>query len=294
MARNRDPLNDIQTDIPGHRISFDVEAFDEAIENQGVTLVHYRALRCPVGMTDLDDNRRTHPDHEGCSNGFIYTRVGTVRGLFINNSNRKRPDDLGFWDGSTVQVTMPRFYDDPDDQRIFVAPFDRFYLEEADHLVPSWQLFVHHESGLDRLKYPVAMVEELVDSAGLRYYEGQDFKISHGGLQWLTQRRPTPNLTTGPGGSGFDTDRGCICAIRYRYQPYWYVGQVLHEIRTTQVTDPVTGDRRVERMPQAVMLHREYVALSRDQNEPGEPGTGLDSDAMRTLMGPMNGGFGPK
>ncbi len=294
MARDRAPINDIQTDIPGHRISFDVEAFDEAIENQGVTLVHYRALRCPVGMTDIDDNRRTHPDHSGCSNGFIYTRVGTVKGLFVNNSNRKRPDDLGFWDGSTVQVTLPRFYDDPEEERIFVAPFDRFYLDEERHLVPSWQLFIHSDTGIDRLKYPVSEVEELIDNVGIRYTQGQDFRVSDGKLIWGGGQRPTPDLQTGPGVDGYDSTRGAVCAVRYRYQPYWYVGQVLHEIRTTQVTDPVTGERHVERMPQAVMLHREYVALTRDINDDGAPGTGLDSDAMRTLMGSMNGGNSAK
>lgn len=81
-------------------------------------------------MTDLDDNQRPHPDHEHCTNGFTFTKAGVVTGLFTGNNKRKTPDEIGFWDGSTAQVTLPRFYDESE-TRVFVSPYDRFYVDEG-------------------------------------------------------------------------------------------------------------------------------------------------------------------
>lgn len=283
MASRRGPIYDVNTDIPSTRISFDVEAFDEAVRSHGVKLVHYQALRCPVGMTDMDDNRASHDDHEGCTNGFLYDKVGCVTALFIGNSKHKNPADIGFWDGSTVQVSTPRFYDNPDCKPFMVAPFDRFYLDEEIEVV-AWQLFIHHASGRDRLKYPVKHIQSLVDARGERYAEGVDFDIKQEQIFWRDGRRPAVNFDADP-------DRGAVCAVRYTYRPWWYVGQVLHEVRVSQATGD-DGTRSIQRMPQSLMLHREYVPLTRDQEEPGTGG--IDSDALRTVLGPLNGGFGPR
>lgn len=283
-------MNDIQTDIPSHRIAFDIPAFDEAIRSQGVRLVHYHAMRCPVGMVDLDDNRRSHPDHAGCTNGFIYTKVGVVTGLFMGNSKSKRTDDLGFWDGSTVQVTLPRMYDESEEE-VSVAPFDRFYLDEARISVNTWQTYMHHESGVDRLKYPAIKVDRLMDSSGLSYSEGSDFTLNSSGQLVWGSKRPTPDLSVG--GDTHST-RGAVCGVRYRYRPYWYVGQIVHEIRVTQAPDEM-GERVTHRMPQAVVLHREYVVTTNPQNTAGDPGEGpASADAFRTMMGSAMGGFGPR
>lgn len=279
---------DFVTRIPPHQISFDPIAFDAALRSQGVQLEHYSAVRCPVGMTDIDDARRPHPDHSGCTNGFLYTKVGTITALFVNNSKQRSPDDMGFYDGSTVQVSFPRTYDDPEGTPFLVAPFDRFYLAEPSIVVPTWQLFLHHDSGIDRFKYPVEKVSILVDAAGVRYTEGDDFKVKAGAVEWLGTR-PTPQLDVGPLPS---STRGSVCSIRYLYRPYWYVGQILHELRVSQVS--ADGTRTIERMPQAAVLHREYVSLTRNQNEPGDPASEIDADALRKVLGPMSGGVGPK
>jgi hypothetical protein len=247
-------------------------------------------------MTDLDDMRRSHPDHEGCTNGFIYTKLGCITALFTGNSKRKNPEEMGFYDGSTVQVTFPRTYDETH-QPIYVAPFDRFYLDEESLVVPMWQLFLHHETGTDRLKYPVEKILHLIDSSGLRYQESTDFIVSGGLIKWIG-RRPTPSLDLGPlttsapilEGNPVQSDRGAVCSARYLYRPYWYVGQVMHELRVTQTTEQ--DGRNIRKMPQAVVLHREYVALTRDKQEPGS--LGIDADALRTVLGPLSGGFGPK
>lgn len=295
--RGRGAVNDVLTDIPAHQISFDTDAFDEAIASQGARLVHFEAIRCPVGLVELGDIQRPHPDHEGCTNGFLYKRVGTCRALTVSNSKNKRPEDLGFWDGSTVSATFERFYRDEngcscEDQPIYMAPFDRFYLEDTEDstgekrpvVVPTWQLFQHHPAGQDRLKYPVETVQQLVDSRGETYRQDIDFRVAAGQLQWvgagLSGRRP---VAEDPAGQP-------VCAVRYLYRPYWYVGQLVHEIRVSQVSG-VDG-RALQRMPQNAVLHREYVAQTRDQQEPGTPG--VDADALRTVLAPMSGGLTPR
>ena len=293
MARNKEIVNDVITDIPHYRVSFDVEAFDTAIRSQGVKLIHYQALRCPIGMTNLDDHQRPHPDHEGCSNGFLFTKVGVITGLFTSNSKHKNAMELGFWDGSTVQVTFPRQYDDNPDRKLYVAPFDRFFLAEGNVVVPTWQLFLYDESGINKLKYPVEEVQDIVDSQGLRYRQCDDFVIENGAIKWVG-KRPAQQIDLGPGmGNGFGTDRGSVCSVRYTYRPYWFVGQMMHEIRVTQVTEEADG-RHLERMPQAAILHREYVALTKEQDQSGLPTSRVDADTLRNVLGSLYSGFGQK
>lgn len=305
-------VNELQTVIAPTHISFDADAFDALLRGQGVKLVHYRAMRCPVGMIDLDDNRRPHPDHVGCTNGFVYTKVGTITALFTGNSKHKNIEDIGWWDGSTVQVSFPRSYDQCDDcdaVEFFVAPFDRFYLHEENIMVPTWQLFLHNETGLDRLKYPVVKVEDLMDARGDRYAQDTDFTIALGGqLKWGT-RQPTPELQVGPGllppspdldftgltpvSSSGNPTRGAVCSVRYLYRPFWYVGQLVHEIRVSQIGQ-FNGPNKLTRMPQAAVLHREYVSMTKQSDEPGSPTQPQDADTFRIMAGPSDGGFEPR
>lgn len=278
----------VHSDLPDVSITFDLEAFNEAIRSQGVKLIHYRSMRCPVGMIDLDDNRRPHPHHEACFNGFIYDKVDCITGLMTGNNKKKSLEDVGFVDFSSVQATFPQTYDDSA-QKLIIAPFDRFYLSEESANVVMWQLFRHHETGIDRLKYPVACVQgPIVDSRGERYNEGVDFTVQNGQIKWIG-RRPAPEIDVGPGMSnGFGTDRGAVCSIRYTYRPYWYVGAIPHELRFGQVQDGF--DRHPVRAPQMCVLHREYVAQPVEQDAV----TPTTSEELRKVMAPMYGGFGSK
>ena len=296
MARpGRGPVNDIQTDIPATAVSFDVDAFDELIQFHGVRLVHYQAMRCPIGLVELGDIQRPHEDHEGCTNGFLYTRAGTLRAFSAGNSKHKNASELGYWDGSTIQASFERFYvadcegNVCEDKVAYIAPFDRFFMDEPNILVPTWQAFTHHQTGRDRLKYPVVEVELLVDSRGERYQQDLDFRVDNGQLLWtgegLSGRRPTDIDPA--------NDAGVVCSVRYRYRPWWYVGQLMHEIRVSQVGTP--DGREVVRLPQLAMLHREYVATTKDQKDDGSSGPKpVDADALRTVLGPMTGGLGAR
>lgn len=267
-------------------VSFNVNAFDSFVRSQGVTLTHYIALACPVGLIDQDDvARRPHEDHEGCSNGFIYIEAGDITGLFVSNDTRKKDMGAGLGDASGVRVTLPRFYDDSgcsnSSTPILVAPFDRFYLKEDAGLeVVHWQKHTANASGVDRLSFPVKQPIVLIDSHGKRYVHGQDYDITaNGWIKWRLNHAPPVDPVN---------NKGCVYSIRYTYRPYYYVSNLPHEIRVAQIVDPQSGDRTVERMPQTVVLQREYNFLSQGSENP------QDSASVRQQYLPPSNSFGPR
>ena len=266
------------TDLPNAVVSFDTDAFDEAIRSQGVTFVHFRAMRCPVGMTDMYSERRPHDDHAGCSNGFLYTKAGVITSLFAGNSTQTNVGEVGAMDGSTVNVTMPRFYDGTETP-VYVAPFDRLYLAEENIVVVNWQLFQADKSGRDKLNFPAVTVQDLVD-AQARRYEQPDFEVREGRIVWLTRNRP---------GLDPETGKGLVCSVRYTYRPYWYVKTLIHEVRVTQAENPVTGKREVCRMPQAIQLQREYIFEKEDRDPQA-----ANPDSPRQVDRPVEPRFGPR
>lgn len=280
MAAKDRPQNLHPTQFPrDEAVSFDVDAFDEAIRSQGVTFIHYKAMRCPVGMTNQYDTERAHDDHAGCSNGFIYMPAGKVTCLFTGNSASTQPMEMGYANGATVQVTLPRFYDGTQEP-IYIAKFDRLYLDEESIAVVNWHLFTAHMSGRDKLQFPAIKVTDLIDADNEKYTQGVDFDLVQGQVVWTGQHRPGLDLETG---------RGKVCAIRYLYRPYWYVKQLIHEVRVTQAENPVTGERLVQRMPQAIVIEREYVFEKEDKDEQAP-----DPESPRQVKGPADGIWGPR
>jgi hypothetical protein len=276
---SKKPGNTYPLEFPSQAVSFDPDAFNELIANQGVRLVHHKALRCPVGMTDVDDNRRPHSDHSGCSNGFIYFKAGIVTATLLGNSNNQQSNDIGLIESSQASSTFPQYYDNTD-KPIEIAPFDRFYLDEIEPesriLVPTWHLQKVSESGLDKLYYPAETVEKLVDMRGEEYWCDEDFTIVKGCIKW--SRSP-----------GYQTDvgRGAIYSIRYSYRPFWYVTRLLHEIRVAQVE--TRDGRRLVRMPQQALLSREYVYTNEDNDR-----LAPDANSLRQVPPPSNTGWEPK
>ena len=264
----------ISLDAPDITVSIGPTAFDVAIGSQGVKLVHMRAMKCPVGLSDPNDIRRTHDDHSGCSNGFIYTKAGEATSLFTGNPNKMDSMDMGLKDGGTVNVTFPRTYDDSDDF-VSIMPYDRLYLNEEAILVPHTQLVQSHETGRDRLDFPAVNVIDLMDSTGARH-TSSEYDITDGQIVWKN------------GGLGYDPifKRGMTYSIRYEYRPYYYVQRLSHQIRVAQ-EDTETG-RVMRRMPQAATLQREYVFLKNEKDaEAPDP-------EQRQVKGPRFGGFGPR
>jgi len=291
----------IDTVMPHSAISWDEDAFDAMIRSQGVLLEHFVAMRCPVGMVDIDDNRRPHADHAGCSNGFLYKYFGDITVFFQGNSKQQRLEDYGYTNGASAFATFPRNYDAAGDccggdKTFYVAPFDRFYLKEKKLIVPTWQTLICSGTGTERTAFPIARVVRLVDWRGVEYTLGTDYNINiNGQIEWVPGKAPVPDT----GGSN-----KAVISVRYLYRPFWYVARMQHEIRVSQ-SDEETGTRELIRNPQQCVLNREYLFLNA-QNEgdvfqsadearrascstPGTPPNSLRQD-----QAPDSPGFGPR
>lgn len=246
--------NTIQFQFPSDAVSFDPDAFDLLLRTQGVEMVHYRALPCPVGLIDPDDQNHPREHHVNCSNGYIYLCSGKITCGFLSNSKESRQIDVGRIDGSTVIVTFPRFYDrdDAEDPEVAVqpCPFDRLYLKDENISVVTWEKYAASITGVDKLRYPALHVVDLMDATGKMYKECDDFKIVQGRIVWNPDRSPGLDPTT---------QRGVVMSVRYVYRPFWYVQRMLHEIRVAQVENEFTGVRETVRFPQQMLLQREHV-----------------------------------
>lgn len=266
-------------ELPSQTVSFDIPAFENLLKGHSVQFVHFRAMRCPVGLVDRYDNRRPDHDHSGCSNGYVYTRAGYLRATFMGNTDAYKNSDVGFINGSSAAVTLQRFYEDSEDD-VQITEFDRLYLDEEKITVPTWELFEAHITGKDKLKFPAVKVIDLMDNAGIRYQQGQDFDVQGGYIVWREQRRPQFDPKLG---------RGAVCSVRYTYRPYWYVKELRHQVRVVQVDDQITGVREIQRMMQECVIQREYVFEKEDKDDKAP-----NPESPAQVKAPPDGNFGPR
>ncbi len=262
----------------GTSVGFDIEAFDTAIAAHGVELVHYRAFINPVGMIDKYDSRRPNPDHSGASNGMQYIKVGCLSALMIGNSKELKAWTGGVLHGGMAQITPARFYKDGK-TRVRLHERDRLYLATESTLVLHQQLVEAHETGRDRLQFPVVEVQDVMDADGIMYKCGDDFQIVEGDIVWNQGKGPRANI---------ELTVGKVYGIRYLYRPHWYVDHLTHEIRVAQYVD-MLGARHVEQMPQCAIVAREYVYLN-ENNDEKVP----NPKPSRQVQAPRNDYFGPR
>lgn len=251
--------NPVQLDIPNRPPTFDVQALDELVQNHGVTLLHWRGLRCPAGADAVGDVHRPHehpqsPVGTTCHNGYLYVYAGKVRGTFLSSGVDHRLDEPGYLYDSTALVTFERTYletfggcGSPVETR--VAPRDRLYLDSVTVTVDYQEMFEVAQNGVDRLTYPAVQVLDLYDSSLRRYTQGVDFAVDgQGRLAWTNP----PSLP--PSGRQ-------VCSVRYTHRPYWYVSHLTNESRIAQadVREVTPTGVRVARQPVRLNIHARIV-----------------------------------
>lgn len=261
-SRQSKPLDGIQQifQLAHYQQSFDKEAFEQLIRGQGVKVVHYRAIPDPTGMASLGDVHAVQAKRQS-SDGFIYKEVGELNLWFSSNTSDWNVEVEGMTKHDVAIVTSQIFYESCPDKEVILAPYDRFFLKDIEVRVVATQYVEANSTGVDKLQYPATCVEHLIDTDGKEYQEGTHFNItSEGFIQWISQDRPGWNEKVA---------RGTVYAIRYRYTPYFVVARMLHEIRVSQITDPMTFDRKLNRMPFQALVIREHVLsdVNRDPNQ---------------------------
>lgn len=254
----------------------DPEAFDMLLASNGVVMQHFRAIKCPLGVEDRFDVR-SHDNHSNCSNGFIYKLANEVTVAFSGNSSHSILEDMGVLDGSSAVVSIPRTYDNSEEE-VYVQHYDRFFFKDVQTTTVTTQTVEAHITGTDRLQYPVTKVELVIDMNGIEYGP-DDYEIKNGCLVWTNpQRRPQfdPKL-----------QRGQTYSIRYRYQSFYYVKNIIHEVRVQRTYDHAKQEDVVVRLPYQVLLQREYVFENESRSKDGT------SDA-RDIKSARSGAFGPR
>lgn len=271
----------ILTDLPRDVVSFDQDAFDVAIHEHGVSMLHYRAMRCPIGMIDPTDIRKQHDEHAGCSHGFLYSYAGEIKAIFSGGDGKERQGPGGFVDDGSVSVTPPRYYEDGVTP-FYGAIYDRLYLAQDGIYVPTWETFCADVSGVDKLNFPAELVQDLVDATGTRYVQGRDFVLDKGRVRWVGNHPISPDPKTG---------KGTVCTARYLYRPYWYVQRMPHEVRVARA-DFGDGTAGVQRMAQHLILQREW--LFEAELAPSPTSAASPPISARQAPGPKQGSFGAR
>lgn len=264
----------LETSLPDYRLTMDPAGFQGLVTNYGLPLVHWRAMRCPVGITDPNDIRRGHEHHAHCSNGFIYKKQGTVVAVPTSNSTDPRLIDIGFVTGSAMQVTFDLLYKDTD-KKVYVLPYDRFYIDDPvtsePMLVATWELAKANDFRSDRLRYEAVRVEHVMDSNGVEY-DNSDFDVVGGKIQWRANRGPQP---------------GAVYTVWYQYRPHWYCKTLVHELRIYPVSDFMDSKKiYLKRGNFAAVLQRENFFRS-EENDP-------DAGESPRQQPPPDSGFGDR
>jgi hypothetical protein len=245
-------------------IKFNLEAQEQFALDKGIIFEHYAAIPSTIGQIDRGDLRRPDTLDTLSENGFIYRKVGEFVGTILGNSKKHDHGEGGILDTSTARLVLPKAYnkDCGDGKDIAMLPGDRIYAKTCEIRVPNYQKVEYKPKHSDFLQFPAKEVSMLQDSKGIDYVEGRHFKIdSDGNIEWIDgQKNP---------GIDPETGKGRLYGIRYTYIAFWYISQLINEVRMTNTSDATAPVR----LPYHVQIQREYVYHNRVKPAPENKNT---------------------
>ena len=255
MAKPLFPVETQVMEFPrGESVSFDAQAFDDAVAAHGPVFVHWQAMPDPIGLQSKFDSRR--PDgvnNTNAFNGWYYVKVGELQAILSGSTKEAKASTGGIVDSGIAQLTpSTRYLCKPTDnpRRVYLTPNDRFYLKDESIVVPRGELIEASIGGIDKTAFPCEEVLAIVDADGTQYHP-QDYTVINGMIQWNDGRpRPSYNVEAG---------RGKVYSVKYLLKPFFSVHRLIHELRLMQVIDPGTGERRMIQANQSAIVQREYL-----------------------------------
>jgi len=239
------------------------EAWDQLLQNRGIRFIHRVAIPCP-NMKGLNENNHS-PNCSYCDNSqMIYkeffpgtTNPREIWGVFTSNTLEKMFEVQGVWDIGTAVVTLPAEY--PGGQQAEFSTFDQLYCPDFEVRLNDLIEYKSATNKITRLRYPVVSIEYMsavVNGSLYDYVEGTDFDITaDGDIQWLIE--PSYDAVN---------DIGQVISIVYNANPVYTVQNVLHEMRVSQQYDFATGQKIAKRLPQQVLVKRDFLFQQEDQN----------------------------
>lgn len=252
-------------------IGFNLNSQELFANNRGIVIEHWSAIPSPIGLKDRGGYRRSGQIDTFSENGFLYEKTGEFVGTIVGNSrNNGSTDANNIFDQSSARLIMPKFYQGSEEE-ISLLPGDRLYAKDISLKVDNFQRVQYNPEGEDYLQFPAEKVTILVDANNVRYKQDEDFVISdNGNIKW-TNRNPNIDI---------DTNEGTIYSIRYKYIAYWYVAQLVNEIRVTNDSDASSP----QRMPYQAMIQREYVYHNKNNSQEK-----AGQDSSREIQQPTEG-----
>jgi hypothetical protein len=260
-------------------VKFNLEAQEQFANDKGIEFEHWAAMPSPIGRKDRGDYRRPDSLDTRSEGAFIYKKVGTFKCTMVGNSKSHKYGvaEGGIYDNSTARIVIPKFYKTTKsrkkNQEISLLPGDRIYAKGIDVKVPNYQEVEYMPDRVDVLQFPVHCVEMLEDSQGKEYKQGKDFNINKdGNIKWLASG-------SNPGVDP-DTGNGRIYSIRYKYLAFWYIAELINEIRMTN-----TDGETPARLPYHAVVQREYVYHNKNRGDAKD--SNVENTTERTVQEPV-------
>jgi hypothetical protein len=224
----------------------DPKGFEELIKNRGLRWKLEKSAYCP-NLTDLDAGQHD-PNCKLCNNGLLFFGEEVIWGILQNQRLEKFYEIHGVWDIGEAMVTFSAYTEDG--KPIDLQHFDR--LTCLDYEFRWSELLEHSITGIDRLRYP-ALSMEFCATARKTYYIDEHFIITpEGHIQWLSSSDQP----------GYDqiNQKGEIVTYVYTARPVFLIVQLIHELRATKAFDSGTNAIMPVRLPQTVLIRRDYLA----------------------------------
>lgn len=198
--------------------NFDIDKFNQLLEDQGVRLRHYKTAVCP-NCKDL--HMESHDlNCELCDNGVIHYDYEDFTGIFTTAGLEKIFKVEGKWLTGSALLTAPS------DVRLDF--FDAIDVLDGESM--HSQLIKRGDANIDRARYKITEVNYMADSDGQEYHVDTDFKINKDGrIEWISDNRPSI---------------GQIYTISYQYVTRYRVVDHIHVTR-----DFLLGKKQPSKIP---------------------------------------------
>jgi len=257
MTNNKNDITVIQNDlIPD--VKLNLKSQEQFINDKGIVLEHWAAIPSTIGQKDRGDYRRPDSLDTISENGYIYKKIGEFSGVIVGNHKKNTFQEGGIFDNSTARLILPKFYVNSE-KEILLLPGDRLYAKNIELKVANYQKMQFDPKRSDILQFPAKNIVFLRDSKNIEYFYKKDFTINeNGNILW---KKEGNNPGTDP-----ETGKGRLYGIRYTYLAFWYVQQLLNEIRVTNTSD----SSQPSRLPYHAVIQREYVYHNRNRGDSKE------------------------
>ena len=220
------------------RVDLDPFAFDDLIKQKGVKVHVYRTTYCP--NVKSVDGAEHEVDCTMCNgSGWIDLEPICVDAYIQNQDLEKIPQVEGFVDGNSVAITFPIGVELQYFTRVDLVDYTDIYFQ---------RVLRKEGDTTDVLKYKACRVNILVDSDGVRYYQGQDFIIdANGNIEWGMGTTPADNK---------------IYSIHYETHVQFRAVRALHVNRFSQYLNE--GAVEYIKYPEQWICQKEFLVRRKD------------------------------